>query len=40
MLKTKGLEVFCPYDNSSRSIIDYDYIKKYGNKYKMYEKKL
>ena len=35
----KGI-LFFPYDNSSRSIIDYYFIKKYKGKYPLFSKKL
>ena len=36
----KKINAFNAYDNCSRSIIDYAFIKKYKNKFKMYEKNI
>jgi len=38
--KYSSLNTFSPYDNGSRSIIDYYYIKKFKGKNKIYSKKL
>lgn len=36
----KKINAFNAYDNCSRSIIDYAFIKKYKNKLKMYQKNI
>tara|TARA_Y200000002_G_C22676045_1_gene662146 strand:- start:65 stop:2278 length:2214 start_codon:yes stop_codon:yes gene_type:complete len=38
--KNLNLNIFSPYDNGSRSIIDYYYIKKFKGKNKIYSKKM
>jgi carbamoyltransferase len=38
--KLSKKQIFCPYDNSSRSIVDFYYIQKYKGKNKLHSKKI